>query len=52
MKGAGEGGVIGAVSAVSLAVADALADFQPKITKLPLTPSVVIALMQAKADSH
>ncbi len=48
MKGAGEGGVIGAVSAISLAVADALAKFNPRITELPLTPSVVLELIRGK----
>ena len=45
MKGAGEGGVIGAVPAVALAVADALSRFNPRINQLPLTPSRLIGLM-------
>ncbi len=46
IKGAGEGGVIGAVPAIARAVADALQHFRPRIVSLPLTPSVVLALMQ------
>ena len=48
MKGAGEGGVIGAVSAISLATADALSAFNPKITRLPLTPKAVLGLMRTQ----
>jgi aerobic carbon-monoxide dehydrogenase large subunit len=47
MKGAGEGGVIGAVPAVALAVADALSTYKPRLTRLPLTPSMIVELMQS-----
>jgi carbon-monoxide dehydrogenase large subunit len=47
IKGAGEGGVIGAVPAVALAVADALSRFEPRITRLPLTPSAIVDLISA-----
>jgi carbon-monoxide dehydrogenase large subunit len=47
IKGAGEGGVIGAVPAVALAVADALSRFEPRITRLPLTPSAIVDLIAA-----
>jgi carbon-monoxide dehydrogenase large subunit len=46
MKGAGEGGVIGAVPAIALAVSDALSSFKPRITRLPLTPSAIIEMMR------
>jgi carbon-monoxide dehydrogenase large subunit len=49
MKGAGEGGVIGAVPAISLAIADALAEYRPTITRLPLTPTAILELMHAGA---
>jgi carbon-monoxide dehydrogenase large subunit len=45
MKGAGEGGVIGAVPAIALAVADALSEYRPVITRLPLTPTAILDLM-------
>jgi aerobic carbon-monoxide dehydrogenase large subunit len=45
MKGAGEGGVIGAVPAVSLAIVDALCEYAPRINALPLTPPVIMRLI-------
>jgi carbon-monoxide dehydrogenase large subunit len=45
IKGAGEGGVVGAVPAIALAVADALRTYNPAITQVPLTPSVILDLM-------
>jgi len=45
MKGAGETGAVGVVPAIILAVADALSDFDPKITTMPLTPSNVLRLI-------
>jgi carbon-monoxide dehydrogenase large subunit len=44
-KGVGEGGAIGAPPAVINAVADALAPFGVEITRLPLTPAVILALV-------
>jgi carbon-monoxide dehydrogenase large subunit len=44
-KGVGEGGAIGAPPAVINAVADALAPFGIKITRLPLTPAAIVALL-------
>jgi carbon-monoxide dehydrogenase large subunit len=45
IKGAGEGGVIGAVPAIALAVADALSSFGPAINRVPLTPPAILAVM-------
>jgi carbon-monoxide dehydrogenase large subunit len=44
-KGVGEGGAIGAPPAVINAVADALAPLGVRITRLPLTPATVAALI-------
>jgi carbon-monoxide dehydrogenase large subunit len=44
-KGVGEGGAIGAPPAVVNAVADALSPFGVKITRLPLSPSQIAALL-------
>ncbi len=44
-KGVGEGGAIGAPPAVVNAVADALSPFGVKITRLPLFPSQIVALL-------
>ncbi len=44
-KGVGEGGAIGAPPAVVNAVADALSPFGVTVTRLPLTPSRVVALL-------
>jgi carbon-monoxide dehydrogenase large subunit len=48
-KGAGEGGAIGATPAVANAVADALAPFGVTITRLPLTPAAIVALLDDQA---
>ena len=45
-KGVGEGGAIGAPPAVVNAVADALSPFGVTITRLPLTPSRIIELLE------
>jgi carbon-monoxide dehydrogenase large subunit len=45
-KGVGEGGAIGAPPAVANAVADALQPFGVEITRLPLSPSAIVALIQ------
>ncbi|WP_202125212.1 xanthine dehydrogenase family protein molybdopterin-binding subunit [Actinomadura physcomitrii] len=45
-KGVGEGGAIGAPPAVVNAVADALAPFGVEITRLPITPESIVALVR------
>jgi carbon-monoxide dehydrogenase large subunit len=45
-KGVGEGGAIGAPPAVVNAVADALAPFGVTVTRLPLSPARIVALLQ------
>ncbi len=47
-KGVGEGGAIGAPPAVVNAVADALAPFGVTVTRLPLTPSRILALLDER----
>jgi carbon-monoxide dehydrogenase large subunit len=50
-KGVGEGGAIGAPPAVVNAVADALSPFGATITRVPLTPAAIIALLdEGQAD--
>jgi carbon-monoxide dehydrogenase large subunit len=50
-KGVGEGGAIGAPPCVVNAVADALSPFGVTITRLPLTPSAIVALLdESKGD--
>ncbi|MCC3331909.1 xanthine dehydrogenase family protein molybdopterin-binding subunit [Nocardia abscessus] len=44
-KGVGEGGAIGATPAVLNAVIDALAPFGVEISKLPLSPATIVALL-------
>ncbi len=44
-KGVGEGGAIGAPPAVVNAVADALAPFGVDITRLPVSPAAIVALL-------
>jgi carbon-monoxide dehydrogenase large subunit len=44
-KGVGEGGAIGAPPAVVNAVADALSPFGVKVTRLPVSPSRIVALL-------
>jgi carbon-monoxide dehydrogenase large subunit len=52
MKGAGESGTVGPVPAITLAVADALSVYKPKITTMPLTPSAVLKMMGVGAESQ
>jgi carbon-monoxide dehydrogenase large subunit len=47
-KGVGEGGAIGAPPAVVNAVADALSPFGVSVTRLPLTPSRIVALLDGR----
>ena len=50
-KGVGEGGAIGAPPCVVNAVADALSPFGVTVTRLPLTPSAIVALLdEAKGN--
>ena len=52
-KGVGEGGAIGAPPCVVNAVADALAPFGVTVTRLPLTPSRIVALLdEAKGPKN
>ena len=48
IKGMAEGGVMGAIGAVSNAVSDALAPFSIAIDKHPITPNAVRALLRNK----
>ena len=53
MKGAGEAGVVGAIPAVALALADALASFNPEINSIPLMPSKLLEIVQsARAGAY
>jgi carbon-monoxide dehydrogenase large subunit len=45
MKGAGEGGVTGAVPVIALALRDALSRFKPNFTKLPILPDALVDVM-------
>lgn len=47
-KGVGEGGAIGAPPAVVNAVADALAPFGVKVTRLPLSPARIVDLLKGR----
>jgi len=47
-KGVGEGGAIGAPAAVVNAVADALSPFGVTLTRLPLSPARIVALLDGR----
>ena len=47
LKGAGEGGTVGVGAAIANAVEDALAPFGVRVTRLPLSPDAVGALVRA-----
>lgn len=47
-KGVGEGGAIGSAPAVVNAVADALAPLGARISRLPLTPSSIVSLIEER----
>lgn len=51
-KGVGEGGVIGAVPALTNAVADALAALGANVNSTPLTPDRVLAFIESAAQSR
>jgi carbon-monoxide dehydrogenase large subunit len=48
-KGLGEGGAISPPAAIANAVEDALAPFGVRITKTPVTPAMVLALLEGRA---
>jgi len=50
-KGMGEGGAIGAPSAIINAVYDALSPFDVKITRQPLTPPAILRLIATAAET-
>jgi carbon-monoxide dehydrogenase large subunit len=52
MKGVGEAGAIGSPAAVAAAVEDALRPFGATITRLPVTPETVRALIAAGAGTE
>ncbi|MDF0546004.1 xanthine dehydrogenase family protein molybdopterin-binding subunit [Sphingobium sp. H39-3-25] len=45
MKGAGEGGVVGAVPVLALALTDALKSFNPDFTHIPIMPDMLLDLI-------
>jgi aerobic carbon-monoxide dehydrogenase large subunit len=47
VKGAGEGGTIGAIAAVVGAVEDALSPFGVRFVEAPLTPDRIVAALSA-----
>jgi aerobic carbon-monoxide dehydrogenase large subunit len=49
-KGVGEGGVIGALPALVNAIADALRPYDGKITRLPVRPQSVMAILTGDAE--
>jgi carbon-monoxide dehydrogenase large subunit len=51
LKGAGEGGTVGAGAAIANAVEDALAPFGVRVTKLPLSPNTVFELVREARKS-
>ncbi len=52
MKGVGEAGAIGSPAAVTAAVEDALRPFGATITRLPVTPEDILALIAAGAGAE
>jgi carbon-monoxide dehydrogenase large subunit len=48
IKGMAEGGVMGAIGAVSIAVSDALSPFGVTATRHPITPNAIRALLRGK----
>ncbi len=51
LQGVGEGGAIGAPPAVVNAVADALSPFGVSVTRLPLSPSRIMALLDERTNA-
>jgi carbon-monoxide dehydrogenase large subunit len=52
VKGAGEAGTIPAIAAIIGAVENALSPFGAKISKAPITPSEIVALVRASSAGH
>jgi carbon-monoxide dehydrogenase large subunit len=52
MKGIGEGGAISPPAAIANAVEDALAEFGVRVTRTPLIPTAVRALIDAGRASR
>jgi len=42
----GEGGAIAPAAAIGNAIADALAEFAPRVNRIPFTPERVLALVE------
>ena len=51
-KGVGEGGTIGAVPALAVAIADALKISTKRVNKLPLRPDEIVALIDSQPNSQ
>lgn len=51
IKGAGEGGVVGAVPAIALAIKDALAAFKPDFHNIPILPDMLLDLLHPQEES-
>jgi carbon-monoxide dehydrogenase large subunit len=49
MKGVGEAGAIGSPAAVAAAIEDALAPFEVKVSRTPLSPSEIVRLIETAA---
>jgi carbon-monoxide dehydrogenase large subunit len=49
LKGAGEGGIVGAVPALSLAIADALRDFDVSFSSVPILPARLVDIIHPEA---
>jgi aerobic carbon-monoxide dehydrogenase large subunit len=49
MKGVGEAGAIGSPAAVAAAIEDALAPFEVRVSRTPLSPSEILRLIEAGA---
>ncbi len=50
-KGAGEGGTIPSPTAVALAIQDALADLNVKVDRLPISPEVLLKLIEEAKET-
>jgi hypothetical protein len=50
-KGAGEGGVAGAPGAILNAVNDALSPFKARVSRVPMTPEVILRARQLRGPS-
>jgi hypothetical protein len=50
-KGVGEGGVIGTLPAIVNAITDALRDYDARITRLPVHPQSIMAILAGSAET-